>query len=138
MPVETFTADDFLFDRLSTDPVLIPLIPGGVHVDVAPETVEEYPYIVFNLQAPRDIRGVGPARIMADLLYTIKATTRGNSYLPLREIANRIDEILTAASGSAIGGNVLHVIREESIHFPETVNGVEYRHLGGLFRLYVQ
>lgn len=138
---ETVVADSWLYAVLSGDATLAGLATGGIHGHVNPNAAPTFPYVLYQLQAPgADVRGVGPARVMTQALYLVRGIAQANSFGGnLTTIANRIDVLLQAASGSAAGGLVLSCVREQPFALPETApGGLQYRHLGGIYRLFVK
>ena len=138
---ETFVADSWLYAVLSGDAQLVALATGGIYGHSNPNKTPTFPFVLFGLQgAGMDVRGVGPARVMAPMVYLVRGISEGNSFGGnLKSIADRIDALLQAASGSAAGGLVLVCVREQPFVLPETgPDGRQYRHLGGIYRLFVQ
>jgi len=135
--IETLRVDQWLYTVLSGDPTLKSLVGQRIYGYVAPEDAA-LPYVVYSHQAGHDVQGVGPARIMANLIYQVKAIGSGSSFVPLRAIADRIDALLQGASGGAVDGRVLMCIREQPIEYVEIDDGIQYRHVGGIYRLWVQ
>lgn len=140
--LELEVADRWLFDVLTADPDLAALItdPGDdgprVFSEVAPASAA-YPFVVFAHQASTDVAGVGPYRIGTEATYVVKAVGEGQSYAPLRPVAARIDALLQGAGGAVIDGEVWAAQRTAPVRYPEiTPNGDQYRHLGGLYRLW--
>lgn len=97
------------------------------------------PVVVFQHQSMRDVRGVGSARIMVDTLYVVKAIAQGADYEALRPLARGIDVALTKPNGGAVsGGLVITAVREEPFALIDIDDGRQFRHLGGIFRVYAQ
>ena len=132
---ETLIIEGWLDSRLQLDLVLAELVGDRIYGHLAPPEAA-HPLVVFTAQGPRDIRGVGTARIMIDALYQVKGIDRGRSFAPLEPIARRLDELLHGASGATDAGWVLGCVREEPISYSEVDDGTEYRHLGGLYRFW--
>jgi hypothetical protein len=129
---ETPRAEAWLFQTLAA---AIPTVTA--YSAIAPEGVA-HPFIVYSQQSPTDLMGVGPARIWASFLYLVKVSDQISSYMPLKATADAIDAALHGASGTVPDGAVLDCIRERAFSLTEVANGVEWRHLGGLYRLKVQ
>jgi hypothetical protein len=134
--VETARVDRWLYELLSGDQELQSLVGDRVYGYLAPPGAQ-FPFVVFTHQGGHDVLGVGPARVMAHLLYQVKAVGKGNSFAPLQPIADRVDALLQGASGSVVDGYVLICVREHPFAFVEVDNGVEYRHIGGLWRILI-
>lgn len=138
---ETWVADSWLYGLLNGDATLIGQAPGGVYAHNNPSKTLVFPYVLFQQQAiGTDVRGVGPARIMAPLLYLVRGIAEGNSFGgSLRSIADRIDALLQAQHGTSAGGVIVACVRERSFALPEVAaDGRQYRHLGGIYRIWVQ
>lgn len=140
MSVETVAADQWLFGALSGDASLSALVGGRVYGHVAPQGAQ-MPFVLFQQQAAgADVRGVGPARIMANLLYVVRIVAESSSFGgSVQTAAGRIDAVLQAASGTVLAGTVLACVRERPFAMTETdEDGRQYRHLGGIYRMFVQ
>ena len=135
--LETVRVEQWLYQVLSSDAVLAGHVGGRIYSYVAPGDAA-FPFIVYSHQASRDVLGVGPARIMANLLYQVKVIGVGSSVVPLKVIADRIDELLHGASGAVADGTVLACVREQPLSYVEVDEGVRYYHIGGLYRIYAQ
>lgn len=137
---ETWTADSWLYGVLTGDATLMGLATGGVYAHNNP-TRPTFPYVLFQLQAPgADVRGVGPVRIMTPLVYLVRGITESNSFGgSLKSIADRIDALLQAAHGTAAGGVIVACVRERPFALPEAAaDGRQFRHLGGVYRIWAQ
>lgn len=137
MGLEPLWVDQWLYGLLTGDPTLAGLVGGRVYGYVAPEGAA-LPFVVYSHQAGSDVRGNGPTRFMASLLYQVKAVGAGASFQPLKAIADRLDALLQGASGTVADGRVLVCVREQPIAYVEIDNGIIYRHAGGLWRIHAQ
>ncbi len=134
---ETTIVDAWLDQVLSGDATLAALATGGMW-DTLADQATAFPYVVWQLQAGHDVRGVGPARIMVNGLWLVRGVDRSPSQTIVKPIAGRIDALLHAASGSVSGGLVIGCVREEPYKFLEVTDGVLYWHLGGMYRIWAQ
>lgn len=113
-------------------------VASRVAEGVAPSTWST-PFIVFQVQSPGTDRGVlNAGRVWLDPLYLVRAIAPVQSWTTLTPIADEIDAALHGASGSVSGALVRGCVRESAFSLIETINGTEYRHLGGLYRVTVQ
>lgn len=96
--------------------------------------IATYPIISFELYMARDVNGVGTSRIITNGVWLVRAIGATEAYSALASIADRVDTLMQGASS----GGVLGCIREEPFEFEEVIDGVQYRHLGGLYRIFVQ
>lgn len=130
--MEPMIGDTWLFERLTSDPVLA---AAGVFADLAPRD-REPPYVVFSLLSATDVNGLGARRIMANALYTVRAVAVGESYPD--DLARRIDAALHGQRGTAADGQVLGCVREQALRYTALNDGIQERHLGGIYRLFIQ
>ena len=136
----TWTADSWLYGVLTGDAALMALATGGVYGHNNPAR-PTFPYVLFQLQAPgADVMGVGTARVMTPLVYLVRGIAEGGSFGGnLKNIADRIDALLQAQHGAAAGGVVVGCVRERPFALPEVASdGRQFRHLGGIYRIWVQ
>lgn len=136
--MEAVTVDRWLFSKLTGDTTLMNLVTG---VFSWPGVSLTYPCVVFQEQSPpRDVRGVGPSTYMVDGLWLVRGIVEANSYTgALETIANRTHTLLHAASGSVpTYGNVWVCVREQTFRLSEITSGRQFRHLGGIYRIYAK
>lgn len=107
-----------------------------VFPDFAPKDAT-WPVIIFQCQdPPRDVRGVGTSSVMVDTLYIVKVVAQADSYDDLADPARVLHGALTTSTGDAVGdGLVLTSIRENQYSMTEVDEGVQFRHLGGIYRI---
>ncbi len=132
---EGAVVDRWLYGKLFGDATLMALITG-VYSYPAP-VGKPLPYVVFQEQAVRDVRGVGPARIGIDGTWLVRGVAETTSFGgTLEQIANRIDVLLQAASGSASGGVVWACARVRAFRMVESTANGQYRHMGGIYQIW--
>ena len=142
---ETFRAETWLYSVFSADSGAGGLnhattgVAGRIYAYVAPAGAA-FPLVIYSHQGGHDVRGVGPARIMASMVYQVKAIGKGRaaSFAAIKPIADRIDSLLQGASGSTTDGLILSCVREQPVSYTETSGTDVYSHLGGLYRLQVR
>jgi hypothetical protein len=127
--METISISAWLYETLAGNAVGV---GDRVHEGAAPEGTT-YPLIVFDLYSGSDTMGVGPARILVDSRWMIKAVDRSQSFTNLKTIVDAIDNLLHGATPYANG--VLGAVREQPVQFVEEIDGVQYRYLGGIYRI---
>src|SRR5690242_13267232 len=136
--LETTIAETWIFQQLAGDSTLAALIGGATHPriysDQAPQGAA-YPYVAIAMLSDRSVLTQNGIRVMENIVYIVKAVEKTASYADITSIANRLDALLHKQSGTVTGGLVLSCTRENIIRFPETKNGVEYRHLGPQVRI---
>ena len=134
---ETARARSFVWQLLSADATLLPLIGPRIFREVAPGD-SAYPFVVIRLLSPgNDLLVVGGRRIWAHPLFLIEAITKGTSSAPLEPIANRIDQLLHLASGTVSNGFVHSIERERPADRVIDESGQRFSALGGEYRVRV-
>ena len=138
--IETEIVTDFIMANIAMDSTIETLLGGSNLVfDQGGRLPVNGPCIVFQPQAPlMDTNGQAGVRIMSIGLYIVRAIVPGSSFIPARPIANRIDTLLQLARGSTIDGDVYAMVREEPYRMAEDLNGQSFRHLGGVYRVFVR
>jgi hypothetical protein len=139
---ETFRAEQWLYGLLSSDAGaggVNTLVGGRIYAYLAPLGAP-FPLVVFSHQGGHDVRGVGPMRVMASMVYQVKVIGEGTAvnFGAVKVIADRIDALLQGASGVVVDGQVLSCVREQGISYVENRGADVYSHLGGLYRLQAQ
>jgi hypothetical protein len=128
-------AEPWLYATLSEDDVLAGLVGDRITGTLAPDILDT-PYISFLLQSPLDVMGIGATRISTDNLYIVKAVTQGSSWDEALPIAQRIDYLIHRPNSTMIQGTgSLTCNRERVFQQPEVAEGIQYRHLGGIYRI---
>lgn len=136
---ETARTRAWIWGLLANDATLNALIGAGsaarIYNGVAPAQTT-FPYVVMQLlSGGNDLLGLGGVRIWADALWLIKAVTRGTSSGPVEPVANRIDALLHAASGTVTNGVIWVCVRERPFELSTIEDGVNYLQLGGEYRI---
>lgn len=139
MPAEIETVDiveTWLWSTLFGDSELLGMIgPDNIVGTLAPEMLDP-PYVAWLCQSSIDITGNAGQIISTDNLYEVKTVAQTSSWDDVRPIARRVHTLLhrphtvvTTDVGS------LSCVRERIIQYPEVNGGVQYRHLGGIYRI---
>lgn len=135
---EPFIVDTWVMDTLLANTALGAMVNGNIFNFFAPPQTL-FPYIVFQQQSMRDVRGVGPARIMVDTLYVVRGVGQGSDFATLAAVAREIDlSLSTPVGGAVLGGAVFNSVREEPFTLVEVEDGKQFRHLGGSYRIHAQ
>lgn len=135
--IEVLRVDQWLYATLTGDATLAAAVSTRCYSDVAPQGAA-FPLLLFTMMDGTDVMGVGTARIMVNAIYQVKVIGQGPSYSPLKPIADRIDAVLQGKTGSVVDGVILACTREQPIRYMEIAGETQYRHLGGLYRVFVQ
>jgi hypothetical protein len=132
---EAVDVDQFLYERLSGDATLAGLLGEGRRLwSGLAEQESSAPYVVWSPSTVTDRHVVGADRVMTVGVWMVKTVDRATSF-PV-DAANRVDELLDGASGEAGGTVVNKVVRESTVQYVEADQGVEWRHLGGMYRIW--
>lgn len=144
--LEAITLAQVLFARLTTDQELADLLgqplatmATRVHWDTAPAGTP-YPFVTFTILDPQDVKVVGMHQVFSRVEAQVKVVGQTTSYAPLVPVYQRVHELLEAQTNLANpqGGTVGTCHRVSGVAYPELTNGVQYRHLGGLYRTETQ
>lgn len=130
-PIEIISP--WLFETLSGDGALSAMVDGRIFE--SPYPMESLmPFVVFDPSGHRDVVGVGGTRIDTTNTYIVKAINKGSGWGAVLPIAKRIDALLHNKTVTTAFGSIT-CVRESVIAVPETVQAIQYRHLGGLYRI---
>lgn len=143
MADETTRVDAWLFDLLTNDAPLTALVGDAeprIFADSVPQG-EAFPAVVYQLQGGTDVRtATRDSRVMINGLWVVKAIGQTDTFADLAPIADRIDDLLEQSTGGPAGsdGAVFTATRESPFRLPEPDEGVGFKHLGGMYRIYAQ
>jgi hypothetical protein len=121
---------EWIYTTLTGDDEMADLVGEQVYHGLAPKEAT-FPRISFRMQTGVDVAAVGTKRILANQVWLVRAIGQTGSYSDLGPIAERIGELLEGVHGT-VG---VACIREQPFMMEESIDGVQYRHLGGLYRI---
>lgn len=139
--------DQWLKSLYSNDGTLQSLISGRVYPDIVPQDANGnpqeslFPCIVYRLYLPHDTGTVNSSIFMLYNDYVIVAAVRSAFIRDAEPIAARIMALThNATSASVSRGQIYGAVRLTNGAFRQgyRTNGVEYRELGGIFRVFSQ
>ncbi len=79
---------------------------------------------------------VGGIRISTDNLYIVKGVAQTSTWDDLVPIANRIDYLIHRPTAVMTQGSGSLTCTREMVHqLAEVTEGMQYRHLGGIYRI---
>lgn len=141
MTMETSVAETWMYGVLVGDSTLMAEVTG-VYFHQVPLTAE-LPIVLTTYHLGNDVRGVGPTIIAASLEYVVRVLTDQSSFVGIAAAADRIQQLLHAARGTALGGAVVSCIRVRPFLMIEetdnrTEGAVAIRHLGGIYQVMAQ
>ena len=140
--IEPVIAERFIGQQLNARPALVTAVNGRIHGHAAPQAEDgepDYPFVLVTQNAiGQDVAAIGGILIWAVLEYVVRVVDRASSWDPLVVPASEIDAALDDTGGDVAGGTVHACTRLRPFLLPEVRNGVQYRHLGGVYRLLVK
>lgn len=140
--IEGITVSRWVYDTLTTSPALQGLLGAPVGPKVREGTYDGTApiWVVYTILPPTDVKGVGATQIMSRVQFQVKVVGKGQSYGPLVPIYQEVHRLLESRTNQepAAGGIILTSERVSGVQYPERTNGVEYRHLGGLYETLTQ
>ncbi len=131
--METNNAESWIYGILTGDATITGYVSTRVYTGVIPDGAA-MPLILITLDGtPDDLMVVNAKRVWSNARYLVRAINQVETFTgDLGIIADRIDVLLHRQSGA----NVHACVREQAFAMPEVVDNVQYRHLGGIYRIY--
>jgi hypothetical protein len=95
------------------------------------------PQIVFSQVNSEDVSAVGSSgQILIKATYLVKVVNKGTSWDIVSGWADMIDQALDGGVHESDGYR-LEVVRDRPVGYIEEENGIQYRHMGGYYTLYL-
>src|SRR5260221_61628 len=136
--MEIAQAFQWVDSTLRSDTLLMSYAVGGVWQGLA-DIGTIPPFATYGKQADSDVLTLNKVRLWASILLQIKMVGPANNYAALVAGANRIEALFGSVRSVALpgGGGVLESYRDGEIALeePKPVNGVQWSHLGGFYRI---
>lgn len=127
--------EPWLYKVLSGDTVIAAAVNDRVVNTLAAAGVDS-PYVFFDQATTRDRRLSTGVRIWNESIYQVKLVMATASWVPMLPIAERIDLLLDRPNEVIeTEHGVLECVRERTVEYPEMVQGIQYRHLGGQYKI---
>lgn len=130
---ESAYLDHWVIKTLQDDATLDTMV-NGVYSERIPRG-QALPAIRVADMAPGDVNSQNGTRIMVRGFYLVAVVDDVDTWAPLAPIADQIDVVLHRAAGVLSPVRVLQVFREEPYKQHEEEGDVQFRHLGGMYRL---
>lgn len=136
---ESVMIDQWIESTLLNSSAVTNIVNDRVYLDLAPAEAE-YPFVVYQaISPPRTIRGLGVEHWMVDGNWQVKGTCRGDAYLPIAPLAAAIHAALVTNETDVVaGGMVFTCTFERQVMHGEPKGQVQFRHLGGEYRIQAQ
>ena len=97
-----------------------------------------YPFVVYQTQSTTDLHVVGPDRLLTEVELLIRGVSATSSYTPLKPLAKAIDLAFHGTVGTTDGSTISCLRRTRQFKLVEQYEGSQVRHLGGIYRVWVQ
>jgi hypothetical protein len=94
-----------------------------------------FPYVVFEKQSGVPTEAFTRPSAFETDIWMIKAVDRSSTADPAEAIADRLKALLNDSTLSISGGTLMYLRRQSDVEYPETVDGMQYAHVGALYRL---
>lgn len=131
--------EPWIYSVLAGDATLLGLVNDGAASisGTASPTPLPTPFVSFSFDSGLDVlTGAGADRIALNALYLVKAVAATGSWDDVAPVAARVDALLHRPyQVMTVAGGSLSCSREKIVQYPEVNEGVQYRHLGGLYRI---
>lgn len=137
--IESSGIAQWIYETLAADSVITDLVGTRLFDEVAPQGTA-YPLVRFEQMSSVDVMGATEStRIMVNELWLIRAIAETSSYRGgLLTLANRIDDLFQNNAGEVVGTNIFSSARDSAFRQYNVDQGVSFRHLGGIYRIYAQ
>ena len=106
----------------------------SIYYQQAPQTAQ-FPYVIFQKQDGRPTEAFDDPSAFENDIWLVKGIDRSASANIAEDIQARVIALLNDASLSISGADLTYLRRMSDVDYPETLDGVEYKHAGSLFRL---
>lgn len=142
--IEPVIAERFMLERLKAQSALMAApLDGRIWGHAAPQAIDsaqpDYPFCLYSQSAiGNDLGALGGILIWSVLEYAVRVVEQTDSWEAVEPLADEIATALDNTGGTVDGGVVHSCTRVRPFLLPEIRNGVQYRHLGGVYRLLVK
>lgn len=130
------TIEQAVIQKLGADATLASLAPGGIWLDVAPETATE-PYIIVNLQSHLDTVAMSDALSFETAFLLVKAIVSGGSAASAQTAADRVQTLLHGTTLTITGGTLMSMTRSGRVRYVEVDGDQRFQHVGALYEVAV-
>lgn len=143
--METNAAERWIYTTLSADAALTGIVGTRIYNEVRPRD-SALPCVLFQSRPSGrgDLTLLGAIRVWTEIDYLIRGIhefpsgTTGHYSGDVEKVASRIDTLLHGSSGLTAAGQVFTCIRIHPFKQSEQVNDIDYRHMGGIYRIQVR
>lgn len=136
MANELTAAETFMRNQMSGDSALVATGITGYFSEKAPNQ-QASPYIVWTMRSGLDVTEMAGIRINVQMVFLVRVVDRVRAFSVLQTAADRIDAVLHKQTGTALGHAIQACVRESPYSMVEDRGDVQWRHLGGSYRIWV-
>lgn len=130
------TIEQAVVQKLGADATLASLAPGGVWLDVAPETATE-PYLIVNLQSSLDAVSLGEGLAFEDALVLVKAVDSGGGAAAALAADARVFALLHGGTLTVSDGTLMSMTRYARVRYVEVEGDQRWQHVGSIYAVTV-
>lgn len=130
-----------LYGKLAGDTTLNNLLavpPAGysksIYHQQAPDGAA-FPFVLINKQSGVPTEAFSAPSALENDMWLVKAIDRSTSADTAESIAARLQVLLNDAALSISGSTLLYLRRQSDVEYPEVTDGIQYKHVGALYRL---
>jgi hypothetical protein len=144
MVYELTRCQEWLYQRLATQPVLGALFGTRIYASPAPQETPKdafgkiLPYVLIDHRAGTDQTAGQGVRIGSQEIFAIEVVTETQSTMSIEGAYDAIDSALQGLSGDHRGMIIDLVARDQNYTDWGVESGSTRRHVGALWRLYVR
>ena len=134
---EVQQAKKWIYDKLSANSDIATAV--GTNILTRVPNPRPARYIIYNLMAGSDIKGVGKNRQATSALFQVRQVNVGDPDTTARLVDKRLDDVLQITADDLSGDYYFSADREQPIDRPEyDAAGVLYSNVGGLYRVWIR
>ena len=130
-------AEGHIFSILNGNQPFLDMIPGGLWPGNAPRETQGL-YCIYDFLGASDEEAFNNVRVAVDVLYRIKIVGRTHDILDLEPAATAMDNLIHRSQSFYQGHRIAACVRTAPYNLTETIDDVDWRYLGGDYRLYIQ
>lgn len=135
---ETAQSFTWAVARAKADTSLVAVATGNIWQGNAPQGTTGL-HVSIGQQSNTDINTMNAVRVFSSILLLIKAVSKSSDFDNIVMAANRIDALFQNQKNIALSpGYMLSSYREQEVSYEEMSLGMQYSHLGGLYRVLLQ
>lgn len=131
---DTAAVNSWLNGLFTPDPILSAQVGGRLYAELAPQGAV-LPFVLWQQQGGSDEAVLDGAGRICATEWLIRAVGRDGALSSLRTIADRIDVLMSGASGGVTGW-VMRAKRVRPVQIVEPFDGARWLHLGAVWRIW--